>query len=107
MANPFHSLNLLLWALRQGRVSRLPPRRVAAIQRRRLRRLLKLAVRRSPFYARKFRGIDVGRCDLRDLPTTDKDEVMAHFDEVVTDRRLRLAEIERFMAEPDNARDLY
>jgi phenylacetate-coenzyme A ligase PaaK-like adenylate-forming protein len=71
-------------------------------QEQRLRALLIHAVRLSPFYARKYRGLDVGRCALTDLPPTNKKEIMEHLDEVLTDRRLSRHELERFLDNPDN-----
>src|SRR3954451_10165191 len=100
-------LNFSVWALWQKRAMRLSPAKIRAIQERRLRRMLRRAVEKSPFYRRKFRGIDVATCRLSDLPTTDKNELMDHFDEVVTDPRIRLADLERYMRNPDNSAKPY
>ena len=81
-----------VWALWLKRAMRFSPAKLRAVQERRFRRMLRLAVERSPFYRRKFRGIDIATCRPADLPTTDKNELMDHFDEVVTDPRIRLAE---------------
>jgi phenylacetate-coenzyme A ligase PaaK-like adenylate-forming protein len=78
------------------------PRKIKGLQERRLRELLLHAVRFSPFYARRFRGIDVTQCSLRDLPTVTKAEMMAHYEEVLTDRRLGKAELQDFIADPGN-----
>src|SRR5205807_1110043 len=37
-----------------------------------------------------------------DIPPLTKAEMMTHFDAIVTDRRVRRADIERFIAEPGN-----
>ncbi len=66
--------------------------RLAAYQRDRLRALLARAATRSPFHARRLGGIDARRFELAGLarlPVMTKDEMMAGFDEVVTDPRLR------------------
>jgi phenylacetate-CoA ligase len=76
--------------------------KVERLGRKRLRRLVKLAMDRSPFYREKYRGIDPNRCELADLPPTNKQELMAHFDRVVTDRAVRQADVERFVEDPDN-----
>jgi phenylacetate-coenzyme A ligase PaaK-like adenylate-forming protein len=71
--------------------------RLAAHQRDRLRSLLAHAVASSPFHARRLAGIDIGRFELSDLsrlPVMTKAEMMAEFDEVVTDRRLTLARVQ-------------
>jgi phenylacetate-CoA ligase len=70
---------------------------LAAHQRERLRVLLAYAAEYSPFHARRLRGLDLSRFefgDLARLPVMTKTEMMAEFDDVVTDRRLsrRLAE---------------
>jgi phenylacetate-CoA ligase len=96
-----------LWSLQQRRVLALSPERVQERQARRLRRLLHAVVQRSSFYRDKYRDLDLARCSLADLPTTNKGEIMAHFDEVVTDPRVRRADIERYMLDPDNADRLY
>jgi phenylacetate-CoA ligase len=82
------------------RTSRSDPEHVAAFQERRLRALLHQAVERSAFYREKFRGLDVSRCPLSELPTTNKAEMMEHFDAVVTDPAVRRAELEEFLDDP-------
>jgi phenylacetate-CoA ligase len=71
--------------------------RLAAYQAGRLRVLLGRAVERSPFHARRLAHIDPGRFELADLarlPVMTKAQMMASFDEVVTDRRLTLSRVE-------------
>jgi phenylacetate-coenzyme A ligase PaaK-like adenylate-forming protein len=71
--------------------------RLAAHQRERLRALLACAIERSPFHARCLRGIDPGRFELDDLaglPVMSKEQMMAGFDELMTDRRLSRARAE-------------
>jgi phenylacetate-coenzyme A ligase PaaK-like adenylate-forming protein len=70
---------------------------LAGHQRQRLRVLLAHAAEHSPFHARRLRGLDLSRfepADLARLPVMTKGQMMAEFDEVVTDRRVsrRLAE---------------
>ena len=65
--------------------------RLAAHHRERLRALLACAIERSPFHARRLAGIEPARfelADLADLPVMSKEQMMAGFDEVLTDRRL-------------------
>jgi phenylacetate-coenzyme A ligase PaaK-like adenylate-forming protein len=77
----------------------LPPAGLAALQERKLRGLVRLAAERSPFYTRLYQGIDLERRPLTDLPPITKEQVQAHFDEVVTDRRLTLEGVRRFCQE--------
>ena len=75
--------------------------RLAAHQRERLRALLARAIERSPFHARRLAGIDPARFELADLarlPVMTKEQVMAGFDELATDRRLTLAGAEAHLA---------
>jgi phenylacetate-CoA ligase len=58
-----------------------------------LRQLVRTAMERSPWYRDRLAGLAVERVDersLRDLPVMTKDDLMANFDEIVTDPRLRL-----------------
>lgn len=62
-----------------------------------LRALLRVAVDRSPWHRRRLAGLDVDHvteAELRDLPVMTKDDLMEHFDEIVTDPRLRLSQVE-------------
>jgi phenylacetate-CoA ligase len=73
---------------------------IMRLQQRRWHKLLRYAFRHSPFYRERFRGIDLDRCRPSDLPPLTKAEMMANFDALVTDRRIRRAEVERFIDEP-------
>lgn len=57
-----------------------------------LQRLRDFVLRNSPFY-RRFHHGQAGR-PLEALPILDKLTLMSHFDELVTDRQLRLSELE-------------
>ncbi len=96
-----------------GQLVRLDPRflggaaAVQAVQEQKFRRLIKHAAEKSPFYARKFAGIDLASCALTDLPILSKREMMENFDDVVTDRSLRRGEIQQFLDEPSNLGRFY
>ena len=89
-----------------GRVMRLRPRLLAregwtraALERHRaaeLRALRAYAYERSPFYRRYHAGL-FDR-PLAELPVLTKAELMDHFDDVVTDRSIRLADVEAHLA---------
>ena len=71
--------------------------RLADHQAERLRTLLAWAIERSPFHARRLGHIDPARFelgDLRRLPTMTKADMMASFNDVVTDRRLTRRRVE-------------
>jgi phenylacetate-coenzyme A ligase PaaK-like adenylate-forming protein len=70
-------------------------------QRDRLRAMLAAAKQRSPFHARRLAHVDAGRfelADLPDLPVMTKAEMMAEFDDVITDARLTRDAAERALA---------
>src|SRR3954467_13112778 len=83
-----------------------PLERLHGLRDERLRALLRTAKARPPWDAERLAGIDVGAvpgADLAALPTMTKTDVMEHWDEIVTDRRLTLelaeAHLERVASE--------
>lgn len=82
-------------------------RGLAARQARRLAELLAGALRDSPLLARHLKGIVPGRTRLEDLPVLTKAELMAAFDEWVTDPELHLDALRRFTADPSRIADAY
>ena len=86
-----------------GHIERLEwsPERLAAHQREHLRILLGHALDRSPFHRRRLAAVDAERFELADLatlPTMTKADMMANFDDIVTDRRLTRAVVEDHLA---------
>jgi phenylacetate-coenzyme A ligase PaaK-like adenylate-forming protein len=65
-------------------------------QRRALGELRSFAVEHSAFYRRIHRGLD-GR-PLEELPVVTKHDLMGAFDEFVTDSRVRLRDVESYLA---------
>jgi putative adenylate-forming enzyme len=71
-----------------------------AHQRQRLLAMVRHAASNSPYYRERFAGIELSEdLDLRSLPTLDKPTMLENFDQVVTDRRLTLAGVERHLEE--------
>lgn len=95
-------LGFALRTLSQRRGMTRDPRETATVQERRLRRLLHAAVAGSPFHAELYRGLDLDRCRLSDLPTTNKAQLMARFDQTVTDRQVTRSALQDFVDDPDN-----
>src|SRR5262245_59689489 len=75
---------------------------VRALQERRWRNLLRYGGAPSPFYRERLRGLDLAHCQPADVPPLSKAEMMENFDALVTDRRVRRADVERFIANPEN-----
>ena len=92
-------------SFKRGRT--MDPRRIADLQRKRLRSLVRRAVEGTAFYREKYRGIDPDRFALADLPPTNKGELMANFDRSITDPEVKRASLVRFMDDPANADKLY
>lgn len=72
---------------------------LAAFQRAQLRALVRHATEHSPFYRETYGGVIDRDVDLAELPPLDKATMMERFDDVVTDRRLRRAELEAHVAQ--------
>src|SRR5215207_3674570 len=70
-----------------------PLERLHRLRDERLRALLRTAKARSSWHAKRLTGVDVDAvtgADLAAIPTMTKADVMEHWDEIVTDRRLSL-----------------
>jgi putative adenylate-forming enzyme len=72
-----------------------------AHQRRCAAKLRRWALERSPFYQRFHRGLE--NQPLSRLPILSKGELMENFDQLVTDRSVRLAEVEAFLRQTTGA----
>jgi phenylacetate-CoA ligase len=76
---------------------------VPALARRRNARLAALvshARTSSPFYRELYRGLPAEDVPLRDLPPVTKPQLMAHFDDWVTDPAITRSDLEAFVADP-------
>jgi phenylacetate-CoA ligase len=69
------------------------------------RRLREHAYARSPFYGRFHRGL--ADRPLNELPVLTKETVMEHFDELVTDPTVRLADVEAHLATLSGGDELF
>lgn len=103
----FDTLRFCLNSFRLNRIPRKAPEQVMALQKRRLHRIVQFVIRHSPFYRDKYRGIDPRSFELADLPPTNKREIMAHFDQMVTDPAVRRVELEAFIDDASNLGKLF
>ncbi len=95
---------LLPMAWRSSRLERAMRCTRAQLEARQLRAIALLrafAIDRSPFYSRFHRGLE--QRPLTELPILCKAEMMEHFDELVTDRAVRLADVEAHRAADPNS----
>lgn len=73
---------------------RWPEERLRRHQQERLDALVRHAMRRSPYYRERLSGtLKSGPVELSSLPVMNKARMMEHFDELVTDRRLKRDEL--------------
>lgn len=96
-----------IWSQRQFFGSKRDPVEVLRQQQQRLAHLLEVARTKSPFYREKFRHVAPGCTSLQEYPVTTKSEMMARFDEVVTDPEVRRAGVEEFIEDPENLNRLF
>jgi phenylacetate-coenzyme A ligase PaaK-like adenylate-forming protein len=78
------------WRFRQGDDAAIVRRQQA-----RLQDLVKYARIASPYYRRLYRDVPPGPVDLQSLPVVTKRDVMAHFDDWVTDPDITLESLKR------------
>lgn len=69
--------------------------RLVAYRAKALAQLRAFSVERSPFYAEFHRGLE--RAPLGELPILTRSTLLERFDDIVTDRRIRLADVRRHM----------
>ena len=78
-----------------------PRETLERLQQKRLRALVRYAREHSPFYGELYKGLGNGWM-LSDLPPVTKPELMARFDEVLTDRSVSMARVQEFTQDLDN-----
>ncbi len=71
------------------------------------RAILAHAAEHSPFYRRRLAGLDLEHCSISDLPVLTKSEMMANYDDLVTDPRLKKADLSAFVDDKQNLGKLY
>ena len=75
--------------------------KIEAVQRKRLAALVRFAKENSHFYRDLYTGIGED-FSLEDLPPVSKPELMAHFDQVLTDRSITMARVDEFTQDLDH-----
>ena len=78
-----------------------PRETLERLQQKRLRALVEYAREHSPFYGELYKGLGDDWM-LSDLPPVTKPELMARFDEVLTDRSVSMARVQAFIQDLDN-----
>jgi phenylacetate-CoA ligase len=83
-----------VWQTKLGGSSSLLPR-----QQQRLQTMIAFARSHSPFYQQLYQHLPECIEQLSDLPPVTKRDLMAHFDEWVTDRQVKYDEVRAFIAD--------
>lgn len=78
----------------------------AKITAERLQALVKYAKENSPYYAALYKDVPEDFA-LAQLPPTNKREMMAHFEDFVTDRGVRMDDVRAFLADTNNIGELF
>ena len=99
---PVAKLGLALRVAAMRRHDRWSRERLSAYQARAVMRLARFARAHSPYYARTLASER-----LEELPILTKQQLTASWDEIVTDRALRLDELRRFLAGPPDVDTLF
>ncbi len=96
-----------LWNMHRN--ARLSRAELEAAQLKKFRRLAAYAKQHSPYYRAlvEARGIQPTTCVPTDFPILTKDEVIAHFDDIVTDRRITRKAIAEFLARSTDPSELF
>ena len=101
------ALRIFRYLREYQRNDRAPADDLLLLQRRKLERLVTLARRRSPFFARLYAGLPEHGYALGNLPPVTKAMMMEHFDDYCTDRRIRREPLRRFVHDRGNVGKKY
>jgi phenylacetate-coenzyme A ligase PaaK-like adenylate-forming protein len=97
-----------LWLLRDKRKAiKQGPAAIAQRQHARLAEIVDYARTNSPYYSELYKNLPERVEDIRLLPVTSKNELMAHFDDWVTDRNVKIEDVRAFVNNPDIVGELY
>jgi phenylacetate-CoA ligase len=106
---PHESYQWLKTLWEHHRTMRMTREQLLAQQMRKFRRLVAFVQKRSPYYGAiiRERGIDPLTCTPQDFPVLTKREVIEHFDELVTDKRITRKRIADFLARSTDPSELF
>lgn len=103
----------LLWKLYQLKRNEHKTReQILALQEKRCKKLLRYAYEHSPYYRKRWEEAGIRKEQLENLPlssfpTMNKELLMEHFDEIVTNSKITQAELRRFDEEKKEGQELY
>ena len=103
----------LLWNLYQQKQNTKKSRQqIELLQKRKLERMLRYAYENSPYYRKAFEAAGINAetimgTPLSRFPTLNKEQLMEHFDDLVTDRSLNQKELLYFDEHSKNGEEIY
>ena len=103
----------LLWNLyQQKRNTRKTKQQIELLQKRKLDKMLCYAYEHSPYYRKVFKTAEITadnitKTPLCNFPTLNKELLMEHFDDLVTDRSLKQEELLRFDEQSTDGTETY
>lgn len=100
--NMLDFIRFLYTANRYSAIMKRSQEHILAIQEKRFRHLLRHTMAHSKYYQDRWKRINIETCKLQDLPILTKADLMEHFEDVVTDSRLKKEPIIEFMTNLDN-----
>lgn len=103
----FNPIGAGLKALYLLHSSLLNSREIESCQESKFRQLITHAYQHSPFYQKKYRGLDLNTISIASLPVVSKKDLMKHFDSWVCDPEIRLDAVKDFISQPANIGNLY
>ena len=100
---------MLKQVMRQKRHLRLSKAEVTQLQRQKFLQLVQYAAKNSPYYAKIIHDnhVDITNCTPEDFPVLTKAELIKHFDDIVTDRRITSAAINDFLSQSKDPNQLF
>lgn len=95
----FREVNSFIRQVRKVRKRGLPA--ILEAQRKNLRKLLRHAYERVPFYRRLYGNIDIDKINLADLPPVTKPQLMSEFSDTLSERGISIEEVKEFVSRTD------
>ncbi len=103
----------LLWQLyRKKQLMKKPQEQVQALQEKKLRKILLYAYEHSAYYREAFESAGItadriGTTPLERFPTLNKELLLEHYDEIVTDPNVRQSDLRRFGERSSDSAECY
>jgi len=102
-------LDLLQLTYRNRRNIFLTKNDIKKLQQKKFMQLVHYVEQYSPYYKEiiKKNHIDIANCKPEDFPVLTKAELLKHFDQIVTDRKITREKIEKFLEKSKNPEELF